>query len=612
MNEIPRQAPGSIQNLRTADESGGPRSMRAPMAEKRLARIGAVLALMVAVFLLRLWTLQLKQTEHYADLARENFTRRVRVPAMRGAILDRHGIRLADNRPAYNVTIKRGSGRKAYRQFVEQCEILARHLGRDPEAFVERAKLQLPDRFRDVLVAEDIPWELMLALEERRLELKGVQVVVSPRRVYPYGSTASHLVGYMNEVSRTELEQRQDYQPGDRIGRAGIENSYESDLRGREGEETIIVSAHEVQRDSISRLEPVPGHDVRLTLDSELQASVAEIIEGSPGAVIVMDPRDGAILAMVSYPSYNPDRLGVGHGFINRAVAGVYPPGSVYKILTTAAILEERVVSARTEHFCPGYYGRSRKGCWIWDKRKYPNSPRGHGSLDLHGAFQRSCDVYFYKTGEAMGIQKLHDWAVRFGFGAPTGIDIPGERLKLGNPPDVALTQLQPGEILNASIGQGTVTTTPLQIACMTAAIANDGVLMRPRLGDAILSATGDVVRMIAPEGRDVGLSRSTLDTVQESMYRVVNVLRGTGRTSEIAGLDVCGKTGSAQHEFAHLPTHAWFTCYAPRKNPEVVVVVLLEKAGHGGSHAGPVARKVLLKWQERFQHGESADVAKS
>lgn len=581
--------------------------------EVRQGRFALLAALVLGGFaLIVVGLLRLQVVEHgaYSELAKENRVRLEVLRAPRGAIYDRGGALLADSAPSFRIV---------FRPFpAESVHLVRLALGEDYVARVARLVEADTGEVRQRIAAanrtgksealvRDAPFRILAAVEESRSELPGIEVLVEPLRRYPNGMLASHLLGYAGEINDTELDSltTAGYRSGDLIGRSGVERSYEDMLRGRDGAEFVVVNARGKR---VSMLEQEPprapeaGHDLVLTLDLRIQRAMEEAMaEVERGAGIALDPRDGSVLALVSRPAFDPNEFSHGISFarwramteggrnplLNRAIQGVYPPGSTFKIVSMLAALEAGVAKPHTRvQPCAGSYlfGGRRFGCW---KRE------GHGSLDFIGALQHSCDTYFYQMGTRLGLARLEAMSRGFGLGERTGVDLPQERR--GLVPSQAYYdqrwgagQSRPGLMLNLVIGQGELLLTPLQMALMVAEAANGGRALRPHV---VREVRGVGLRHVdRPRSPGVPASPEMWGAVREALELVVSA--GTGTAAKVPGVRVAGKTGTAQNP--HGEDHALFVCYAPADQPEIAMAFVIENSGHGGSVAAPIAGHVL------------------
>jgi len=590
------------------------------------ARVTLILVfLLFAVLLERVFELQVVRGAKYKRMAEENQIRVRRDRSPRGLIQDRHGFVLAGNRPSYALAVE-------YAETPTDAEYLGRLAGLVGVAEsvlaegVEKAKRHRYDR---VKICRDISFEAVARLEEQKTWLPGTAVVVDPIRSYPNGVMACHLLGYQGEISEGELKRlrSQRYRPGDYLGRTGVEELWESALRGKDGATFVRVDARGREVGPVTEKDPVrpaPGHNLLLTVDLALQAAVEKAFEGvARGAAVALDPRNGQILAMVSRPSFDPNAFAGGidldlwrslsedpaRPLLNRALSAAYPPGSTFKIVTAASALElGRLDDIRNFRPCTGSYwfGDRSFGCW---RRE------GHGALDLRGAFVQSCDVFFYQVGQQLAVDELADFMTRFGFGERTGIDLPSEAH--GHVPTsqwyderYGVGGWTRGLMLNLAIGQGEILATPVQMASVSAAVANGGRFWTPHLFFRLEEAGGRILREARERSHQVDISDATLAILRDAMLGVVEDERGTGRAARVPGVQVGGKTGTAQNP--HGEDHAWFIAFAPLEEAQVALAVVIENAGHGGAVAAPIAGEILRAFfaldRER---GESSLVAR-
>ncbi len=556
--------------------------------------------------------LQVLRGDDYAELARENRVRQEVLRAPRGAIYDRHGELLADSAPCFSIVFRPFPAESVERvretTRVEWLAHVAELTGVD-SAEVRRQVDAANRSGQTTVLRRGAPFAVRAAVEELSAELPGVLVQVEPLRNYPHGPLAAHLLGYAGEVSAAELDtlEADGYRSGDLIGRTGVERRYEDWLRGEDGVEYVVVNARG-RRVSILQegdAKPArPGQDLTLTLDLKVQRALEEAMDGvARGAAVALDPRDGGILALVSRPTYDPNEFsrGLSHArwrelsggganpLLNRAIQGVYPPASTFKIVTMAAALIRGVARPGTRLApCAGgmVYGGRRFGCW---------DRAGHGSLDFVGALQHSCDVYFYQIGLRLGLADLGRTARALGLGARTGVDLPQEAR--GLIPDAAYYdrrwgagRWRSGLLLNLAIGQGELLLTPLQMALLAAEAANGARPLRPHLVARV--GQGGVFRPERPAQPGLAAETTVWATVREAMELTVSA--GTGGAARVPGVRVAGKTGTAQNP--HGGDHALFICFAPVDSPTVAVAVVVENAGHGGSVAAPRAGALLRR----------------
>jgi penicillin-binding protein 2 len=586
-------------------------------------RLNGALLIVLAAFLalgLRLFQLQVVQGEEYRRLSENNCIRLQDIDPPRGQILDRQRCLLVDNRPSFNLVMVPRDAKPVDAILAR----LASGVGLDPEELAHTAeRARTRSAYQPVVLKPDIDRNLLAAVAARRYDLPGVMVEVKALRRYVYGDSAGHLLGYMGEINAEELAggRYPGCRGGDYIGKFGIEKTCEHLLRGQPGGRQVEVDARGQVVRVLNTVDAVPGHNVVLTIDHRLQAVAEQSLAGRAGAVVAVDPRNGEVLVMASRPGFDPNAIVGGinrqewqalvedphRPMGNKAIQATYPPASTYKIVTALAALEEGEIDARSQFFCPGElrYGNRAYRCW---KRG------GHGHLNVVEAISQSCDVFFYHVGIKLGVDRLARYARSFGLGSPTGVGLDHE--DAGLIPTAAWKKSrfgvpwQGGENLSVAIGQGYNLVTPMQMAMVIAAMGNGGTLYQPRLVHAVESAEGRVIEQPAPvvKGR-IAVSARNLALVKEGLWRVVQGQRGTARAIRLEGIDISGKTGTAQvfsrkgetdrkEEVAdHLKDHAWFVAYAPSQAPEIAVAVIIEHGEHGSSGAAPVARAVIQAW---------------
>lgn len=582
-------------------------------------RLSVVLTLVVAAFVVliaRLLFLQVIEGPELRRLSEINSIRLRSVDAPRGLIYDTHNRLMADNRPAYDLSIIV----KDARPLEETLEKLSRYTGIDESELWETMRKQKGKRaYKPVLLKPDIDRDALAAIEVNRWDLPGIVVNVSPRRDYIFSPSAAHILGYMGEISVKELKSGRygDCRTGDFIGKYGIERQAEHWLRGKRGGQQVEVNATGQVVRVISTVEATPGHNIFLSIDQMLQQKAEQLLGDRAGAAVAVDPSTGQVLAMASSPSYDQNAFitGLSHDawnalisdpqrpLSNKAIQAEYPPASTYKIIVASAGLEEGVIDTNTTHFCPGFlkFGNRTYRCW----KKW-----GHGEVDVYRALKESCDVYFYKVGLDLGVDRLAWYARAFGLGEPTGIDLPHEEGGLIPTAQWKKNRTgiswQKGETLSIAIGQGFNLATPLQMAMVAAAVGNGGTRYRPRIIKTIRTADGQVVYQSSPEVvGQLPISASTLQIVQEGLYKAVNEPHGTAYASRLESVAMCGKTGTAQvvgrkedadgdGEGEPIKDHAWFVAYAPRENPVIAVAVMIEHGEHGSSAAAPVAAEMI------------------
>jgi penicillin-binding protein 2 len=560
------------------------------------------------VIVCQLWYLQVLEGGRFQEASDKNRIRVRPIAAPRGILFDRSGRPLVDNRPAFTLSL---IPRELERDPVKRDATLGRlaSLLQLPFAELQEAVTRVSaDSILPVRVRRGLSMEEVARVEEWKLELPGVIVEVEPQRAYPTSRFAAHLLGYVREANDEQLKQGR-YRRGDMVGQTGLERLLDEFLRGKDGGERIEVDAMGRQVRLIQSTEPHPGAEVVTTIDRRVQEAAERAMDGHAGAVVVMDPRNGDVLAMVSTPAFEIDRFtgtidrnawlriiqDPEHPLLNRTIQSQYAPGSVFKIIVAAAGLQEGTLAPTDRTHCTGEF---HLGDWTFRDWK----TEGHGNVDLLGAIRESCNVFFYDKGLKIGGAVIAKYARAFGLGAPTRIDLPGEKLGLIPQPrlrrDRRVGGWHAGETVNMSIGQGAVLVTPMQVARFMSAVANGGVLWKPRLVQRIERPEKGVVW--SDGGTVTGhveLSPMVWAFLRQSLWSVVNE-NGTGAGARLPGLDIAGKTGTAQmiakSRADKGQDHAWFASFAPVGDPEVVVVVLVERGGKGGQVAAPIARKIL------------------
>jgi penicillin-binding protein 2 len=582
---------------------------------------GALICVLAAflVLLVRLYYLQIVEGPEFRRQSQNNCVRLQGIPPPRGLIFDRDGALLVDNRPCFNIFIVPGEAKNPKRVVHKLAELL--HIA--PEVLLARlGEVRGLPFFKPILLRGDVSRDAVATIEAQKLDLPGIMISVEPTRHYMEGKRASHLLGYLSEISREELKTGcfPDNRIGDFIGKFGVEKACEPYFHGKRGKQQIEVNALGQLTRVLKTEEAIPGKNIYLTLDMGLQRTAELLLAGKVGTAVAMDPSNGHVLAMASFPAFDPNAFVVGMSheswndlvsnqfrpMENKAIQGQYPPGSIYKIITAIAGLEEGVITEHTRLFCPGYYryGNRTFRCW---KRG------GHGFMNVTDALAQSCDVFFYQVGEKLGVDRLARYAEACGLGVPTGIDLDGEARGLVPTSGWKLSRAgvpwQGGETLTVAIGQGFNLVTPIQMLNLISAVANGGIRYKPLVVRRIESSHGMLVEKQAPvpSGR-LPASAKTLQVIKRGLIDAVNEPSGTGWIVRIPGVDMAGKTGTAQvarikednreepveSRLLHLRDHAWFVAFAPDEEPRVAVAVLIEHGGHGSKGAGPIAREMI------------------
>ncbi len=574
--------------------------------------------MLLFLLLAKLAYLQLVRHDFFWRLAQQRTFFRVPLPAPRGRIYDFRGRLLAGTRPTFNLYIDpyylRGKEDKVLKE-------LASLLGEDFVRLKEEYLFKKKRGYGEILLRRGLDRDTVARLEARRYYLPGLKLLAQPERYYPWGREFFHLLGYVSPITKKELQalKSQGYGPEDYIGRSGLEKLFEKDLKGEKGE-------LELERDAFGRVvkvvggkPPVPGRDLYLTVDSHLQLQVYRLLKDRSGAILILSPRDGKVLALVSSPAPDPNQFIAGftpsewkellkdplHPLLNKALQS-YHPGSTFKPLTALAALKAGLVKPQEEVLCRGFHrlGRRVFRCW----RRW-----GHGKMELIQGLAQSCDVYFYVLGERLDIDYLAGFARACGFGKPSGLALPGE--EVGIVPDrfwkrkTFGDKWHKGENLIVAIGQGALEVNLVQLVKFYAALANGGTLYRPYVISSLKTPEGETLKEFGPrkEAR-LPVSSYWLEWIKRGLQEAVNGKKGTGRAARLKEVVVAGKTGTAQvvrikrkkksapkEEIPYEERdHAWFVAFAPVKDPQIVVGVFVEHGGHGGSAAAPLAGKIL------------------
>ncbi len=616
--------------------------------ENRVQFTAVVITLAFLILVGQLWHLQVVEQGLYRAMAEDQRVWPKRLKSDRGIIYGRGDVVLADNRPSADIVMVPGDIPADMHEHV--AATLDRLIGVPKEEILERIHQHRGEPFTQIPIKRDVTRYDRVRVEEQTFDLPGVLTVVHPQRRYRYGKIGGQLLGYLGEINKVELARlRDEYNMGDLIGRGGLEQMYESHLRGHDGYVVVTKYAsgrpqlrtdrlgrpYIAERDSLGhtleeegrRVEPTTGNPLYITLDIELQAYCEALLQGEVGSIVVLEADTGAVLAMASTPTYDPgvfvnrghseERLGLltapkPNPMFSRSYREVYPPGSIYKIVMAAAALEEGIISAHSTHYCPGRFRLSPTTRWWHCWRR-----SGHGHVDVDDALAFSCDVFFYNVGLDLGVDKIVEWSNKMGLGVHTGIDLPGEitglipsrdwKRELNKDKPVWEQNWYPGDTVNLSIGQGSAGTTPLQNAVMMALIVNGGYRVRPYLNEAIGPELSE--RILG----DMAL-KHVIDGLRLCVTKGPPAPTGTGHAAYIKGYDILGKTGTAQvasleqtqhyKEVDDIPYnlrhHAWFVAGVMDKEPKIALCVLVEHGHQGSSVAAPLARDVIEFFYER------------
>jgi len=595
--------------------------------EKRAKILVSLLGVIILMLIGRLLFLQVMKGAYYYRISEDNRIRPWTLPASRGVVTDRNGKIIATNRPSYTVSLIPCEVSEAFpekKSPVERPDLafllerIASYLNLDVLPLEKKVRSDWSKGYEPIMLKKDVDFNTICVIAEQNEDLPGVIYQVEPTRKYLKAGWVGHVLGYVNELTKEELSEgrsKRGFRLGGVIGRKGIEKQYDKMLRGKDGVTFLEVTARGKELGTLEERKPdlpVNGSDVKLTIDLDLQV-VAEsaLTDYMSAAVVALDPRNGEILALVSKPGLDANLFAGAmsleewneilanplHPLLTRPIQATYPPGSTFKLLTAAIALEAKIVNKNTYlSACRGSFrfGRRTFGCW---------RPEGHGRLNLEDAIIQSCDVYFYQLGLKVGLEKWSRYAQMCGFGQKTGIDIPDEARGLVPTLEYYHDKYGKGDwvknlIINLAIGQGEILTTPLQLAVFLGGLAEDGKLYKPHLVKEVITPDGRVIPTQPEVTRSLPFSPNTLNVLQQAMIGVVNDPHGTGVLAQIPDVMVAGKTGTAQNP--HGEDHAWFVGYAPAYHPQIVVAVLIENIGHGGTFAAPVAKKIIEKYLRR------------
>ncbi|MCS7191373.1 MAG: penicillin-binding protein 2 [Armatimonadetes bacterium] len=562
------------------------------------------------LFIARLWWLQIYQGEKLDERAQSRCLRAIMMRAPRGQILDRKGKVLATNEPSFTISLFPAEFSTDGAEPEKICHIIG-----IPKEVLENAlsriKANKVPLFEPVRLLVGADFATVTRVFERSWELPGIMVLEEPCRRYPYGKLAAHVLGHVGAVTEEELKKRKDLELFDWSGKLGLERFYDCQLQGENGREIIEVDARGAPVRRLKRELAKPGQTLVTTLDLDLQKVAEEALKGKRGAVVALNPKTGEVLVMASSPTFDPNwfRKGIKpelwrwlishkeHPLQNRAIATAHAPGSTFKVVTAVAALIYGKATAKTQTKCGGgkVIGKRFFRCW-----------RSHGTVDLIKAIGQSCDTYFYNLGLALGPEKLAYIASLMGLGSKTGIDLPGEiKGVLPNPKWKRKRYKERwygGDTANMSIGQGYLSTTPLQMALVACAVANKGVVYRPHLIKERRSPSGKVIEIVKPQIlKQINAPPSVWEIVKQGMLAAIYSSGGTARLLADLPIKVAGKTGSSEHRKG-AKTHAWFIAFAPADNPQIALCIMVEEAGHGGEIAVPIAKQILQAFSARSQ----------
>ncbi len=581
-------------------------------ARRTVGWLALIVLGLFALLALRLWFLQMVAGEELLKKSEHNRLRLQDLPPWRGMILDRQGEILVANRTSFDLLVVL----EDVADISSFCQNLEKIMGL--EANLTRSQLEAAreNGQQTVRLKGDLSWQELCLVETYKAELQGVLIQVQPKREYPHQNLACHVLGYLGEITETQLKSGRfpGAKMGDYVGRCGIEMAWENHLRGQRGFRRIEVDAYGRELGQLDQQPSTPGANVFLTLDLKMQQEAEACLKDKVGAIVALDPNTGKILALASSPSFPQEAFEKGlsaaawqqlstrkdHPLENRALKGQYPPGSTFKIVMALAALEEKVVTPTSVVYCNGSFPLGNHVFHCWRKG-------GHGRVDLYKALVQSCDIFFYTMGRKLGIERIAKWSRAFGLGEPSGLKLDAELPGLVASPAWKLARFkapwQEGDTISVSIGQGYNLVTPLQMAQVVAAVANGGVLYQPQLVERVESPAGEVLYQFQPIVRSrLPAHPANLALIQKALAGVVR--EGTGRAAALPQVEVAGKTGTSQvvalekrkgrkkdKRYQH---HAWFVAYAPADAPQVALSVIVEHGGGGGAGAAPLAKRVL------------------
>lgn len=567
----------------------------------KLGLIKNIIISSTAVLIACLWYMQCVRGRQYMELSKKNSIRLVPLVAPRGNIYDRNSNLLVGNRVAFDCAVIPQEFNATEKKIKELSLILQMPVG----PLNKKIKKNAFAPFAPLVLKKDIGKETAIAVSERSLDFPGLIIHTYPTRYYPCGNAGSHIAGYLGKINEEELEALRDYgyKVRDYVGRSGLELSYDNYLKGEDGGIQTEVDSRGRELRVLGIREPEKGRDITISIDLELDRYVDSLLEGHRGAIVVMDSESGEILALASKPDYNPNifvsssnpaliekLLGSkDYPLINRAVSGAYAPGSVFKIVTASAALDTKRLDPNERLDCKGFYyvGNRRFECW---------KTSGHNTQTISEGIKNSCNVFFYQLGRRVKVENLADYALRYGFGNLTKIDLPYEAE--GVVPNRTWKERSikeawyEGDTVNFAIGQGYILVTPVQILRMINALATEGKLVRPSLVKKI-----DSVEVLSPESRQINISKETFKIIKLGTRKAVEDSNGTAKKAGVDGLEIAGKTGTAQTGMKN--SHAWFAGFSPIERPKISLVVFLEYGGKGGDKPCEIAASIFARLKE-------------
>jgi penicillin-binding protein 2 len=575
---------------------------------RRFLAVTVLFTVILLGIMARLYFLQVVKGTYYAGVAEDNRLRIISTDAPRGEIRDRNGVVLATDVPSFDIVVTTYDLKNSD----QELSVVAQLTGAKLQTLEDTVKKAAVGPFTPITVARNVSKSAALKLAEQEPDLPGIQLVMSTKRFYPLGTMAAHVLGYTGEISDTQLEKlRADgYVMKDTIGKDGIELEYESLLRGQKSQKLIEVDANGKAVKTLQEKPAVPGKSIILTIDARLQKTCEELLGDNEGAAIMMDPRNGELLALASAPTFDPNKFisgissedwkawSVKGSLFNRAIAGSFPPASTFKVVTGTAGLETRTITDRSIIYCGGGLtvgGRLFK-CWIW--------PGGHGNEDIYRAYADSCDTYFFTVALRTGIESMDTYAHKFGIDKLTGIDLPGETTGFYPTPQWKLSKYKEpwyeGDTMNMGIGQGYVLETPIRNISIYSSIAMNGTLWRPHLLKASVDPVTKAETQTTPVVQDtLGISAATLATVKKGL----NLASKTGGVAriQVGDIEMCAKTGTAETGTPNL-YHTWVLAFAPMDNPQIAVLLMFENSPYTRSTSmAPLVHRMLQQYFDLY-----------
>jgi len=572
-------------------------------SKSRIRVLKTITILIGIVFIAKLAEMQILDESIWRSGSDAQSIKMNRVEPFRGSFYDRFGNMFVHSKPSFSITIT------PFEFKYESLDLLSSIIEKDTTFILGLLeKYKLHSKFTPIKILKDVEFGILAGIEEYYDHLPGINIVLESKREYKSLANASHILGYTREISEKQLKEKKYYNPGDAIGKSGLEAYYEDFIRGKIGYE--FVARNKFGRkvaefdDGKSDVPAINGFDLHLTLDLKLQKIAEELLDGKRGSLVAIDPRNGEILSIASKPDYDPNGLSgrITPEFykelrdnkdkpqLHRAISAQYPPGSAWKMMVALAGLQEEEVTQNSTFFC--------NGGWKFGSRYY-RCTHTDGHTNVVNSIKTSCNAYFYQLGHKLGLERLIEYGNMFGFGFKTGLDIPFE--KDGNYPDMDKlnkkynNRIPKGIALNWGIGQGEILVTPLQMAVYTAALANKGTLIQPHIVKSIYNNQSGKLEPNNFATKKIPIDKNYFDIIHKGMRKVVHEAHGTATNVKIDGVEICGKTSTSQ--VPPKKPHGWFVCFAPKENPTIALAVIVENGGAGAWSAGPIAREYLKNY---------------